>query len=101
QWLLRGTYEKLDVAATVAEFRPKIEAISDRLPDILPPQVLSLLQARQGELEADGIPERLAYRVASLGVMSAALDIVRIARSGQAECHPELVNGAEAPVKCP
>jgi glutamate dehydrogenase len=84
QWLLRGTYERLDVAATVAEFRPKIEAISAKLHDILPAQVLSLLKARQGELEADGIPERLAYRVASLGVMSAALDIVRIARGGRA-----------------
>jgi glutamate dehydrogenase len=82
QWLLRGAYEKLDVAATVAEYRPKIEAIGDKLHDILPAQVLALLKARQGELEADGIPERLAYRVASLGVMSAALDIVRISRGG-------------------
>jgi glutamate dehydrogenase len=82
QWLLRGTYEKLDAAATVAEFRPKIEAIAGKLHAILPSQVLALLKARQGELEADGIPERLAYRVASLGVMSAALDIVRIARGG-------------------
>jgi glutamate dehydrogenase len=68
----------------VAEYRPKIEAIGDKLHDILPAQVLALLKARQGELEADGIPERLAYRVASLGVMSAALDIVRIARGGPA-----------------
>jgi glutamate dehydrogenase len=83
QWLLRSGYEKLDVAATVSELRPRIESISAKLHDILPAQVLQLLQARQGELEADGIPETLAYRVASLGVMSSALDIVRIARGGR------------------
>ena len=84
QWLLRGSYENLDVALLVAELRPKIEVISSRLHDILPPLELSLLKARQGELEADGIPEGLAYRVATLGVMSSALDIVRIARGGRA-----------------
>jgi glutamate dehydrogenase len=82
QWLLRSGYEKLDVAATVAEFRPRIQAISSKLSEILPPSLLSLLRARQAELEQDGIPEELAYRVASLNVMSAALDIVRIARGG-------------------
>ncbi len=84
QWLLRGSYENLDVAMLVAELQPKIGVISTHLHDILPPQELSLLKARQGELEADGIPERLAYRVASLNVMSSALDIVRIARGGRA-----------------
>jgi glutamate dehydrogenase len=84
QWLLRGSYENLNVAMLVAEFGPKIGVISSRLHDILPPQELSLLKARQGELEADGIPERLAYRVASLSIMSSALDIVRIARGGRA-----------------
>jgi glutamate dehydrogenase len=81
-WLLRSGYEKLDVAAFVSEFRPRIAAIATSLDTIVPPSVLATLKARQGELEADGLPEALAYRVASLGVMSSALDIVRIAKSG-------------------
>jgi len=49
----------------------------------LPALLLANLETRQGELETSGIPEHLAYRVASLGVMSAALDIVHLARSGR------------------
>ena len=80
KWLLRSTYERLDIAKYVADMRPCIEQLWDRLHDVLPSAVLSLVKARQGELEADGLPERLAYRVATLGVMAAALDIVRLSR---------------------
>src|SRR5438067_4559790 len=83
-WLLRSGYEKLDIAVYVAEFRPRIEALAERLHDVLPPALMAALKTRQGELEANGIPAHLAYRVASLGVMSAALDIVRLSRSGRA-----------------
>jgi glutamate dehydrogenase len=82
-WILRSGYEKLDIAASVAEIRPCIALLWERLHDVLPAPVLSLIRARQGELEADGLPERLAYRVASLGVMAAALDIVRLSRGGR------------------
>ena len=82
-WLLRSGYEKLDIAAYVAEFRPRIESLSERLHDVLPAALMSALKTRQGELEGSGIPTRLAYRVASLDVMSAALDIVRLTRSGR------------------
>src|SRR5207244_5822452 len=74
QWVLRSGYEKLDTAAAVAEYRPCIAAIADKLHDILPAALLATVKARQGELESEGVPERLAYRIASLGVLSAALD---------------------------
>jgi glutamate dehydrogenase len=82
-WLLRSGYEKLDIAAYVAEFRPRIETLATRLHDLLPLTLVTALKTRQGELEASGIPTRLAQRVASLGVMSAALDIVRLTRAGR------------------
>jgi glutamate dehydrogenase len=80
RWLLRSGYEQLDIAEYVAEFLPRIAAIQDRLDTILPPAVLAGLRVREAELVEDGIPEVLAHRVASLDVMSSALDIVRIAR---------------------
>jgi glutamate dehydrogenase len=83
KWILRSGYDRLDIAASVAEMRPCIAQLWDRLHDVLPAGVLALVKARQGELEADGLPERLAYRVASLGVMAAALDIVRLSRGGR------------------
>src|SRR5438552_15088452 len=82
-WLLRSGYEKLDIAAYVAEFRPRIETLAGRLHEVLPPMLMSALKARQTELEASGIPSALAHRVANLGVMSAALDIIRLTRSGR------------------
>jgi glutamate dehydrogenase len=82
-WLLISDYDRLDTARYVAEFRPAIAAIADRLHDILPAALLGALKARQGELEMDNVPERVAYRIASLGVMGAALDIVRLSRTGR------------------
>jgi len=81
-WLLTSDYTTLDTARYVGEFRPAITAISDRINDILPASLLGSLKARQGELEMDGVPERVANRIASLGVMGAALDIVRLSRKG-------------------
>jgi glutamate dehydrogenase len=81
-WLLRSDYQKLDIAAYVAEFRARIGTLASGLHTVLPPSILQMLQAREGELIADGIPESLAHRIASLDVMSSALDIVRIAQRG-------------------
>ncbi len=79
-WLLRSGYEKLDIAAYVNEFRPRIEAIQDHLVQVLPASMLGTVRVRQAELMEDGIPESLARRVASLDVMTSAMDIIRIAR---------------------
>src|SRR4051794_7353562 len=82
-WLLISDYQSLDTARYVGEFRPAIAAISENLNDILPASLLGSLRARQGELEMDGVPEPVARRIASLGVMGAALDIVRLSRTGR------------------
>jgi glutamate dehydrogenase len=83
-WLLRSGYERLDITSAVAEFRPCIAAIQDRLGEILPPSLLAVLEVREAELVEDGIPQDLAHRVASLDVMSSAMDIVRIASTTSA-----------------
>ncbi|HEX8409744.1 MAG TPA: NAD-glutamate dehydrogenase [Thermoanaerobaculia bacterium] len=83
-WLLRSGYAKLDVAALIAEFRPRIAAIQNHLTEILPPSILNVVAAREAELSADGIPAELARRVASLDVMTSAMDIIRIARTDDA-----------------
>jgi glutamate dehydrogenase len=77
-WLLRSSYEKLDIAAYVSEFRPRIESIQKNLVQILPAEMLGRVRVRQAELLEDAIPESLAQRVASLDVMSSAMDIIRI-----------------------
>ncbi len=79
-WLLRSGYEKLDLAAYTNEFRPRIAAIQNHLTEILPSSMLGTVRVRQAELMEDGIPEELAQRVASLDVMTSAMDIIRISR---------------------
>ncbi|HEX7152311.1 MAG TPA: NAD-glutamate dehydrogenase domain-containing protein, partial [Thermoanaerobaculia bacterium] len=83
-WLLLNTTEKLDAAKYVAELRPRIAAMQEHLNDILPASVLGTVRVRQAELMEDGIPEALARRVASLDVMTSAMDIVRISRADAA-----------------
>jgi glutamate dehydrogenase len=83
-WLLRSEYDKLDIAASVAELRPRIAAIQQQLATVLPASMLTQVRVRQSELEADGIPEALAQRVASLDVMTSAMDIIRISRNDAA-----------------
>ncbi|HYO78763.1 MAG TPA: NAD-glutamate dehydrogenase, partial [Thermoanaerobaculia bacterium] len=73
-WLLGSGYERLDIAALTNEFRPRIEAIGNRLVDVLPAALLGRVRVRQAELMEDKIPEPLAKRVASLDVMSSAMD---------------------------
>ena len=81
RWLLRSEYEKLDIAAYVTEFKPRIAALEQHLAEILPASVLEPVRGREQRLIELGIPEPLADRVAALDVMSSALDIVRISRS--------------------
>ncbi|HEX6160348.1 MAG TPA: NAD-glutamate dehydrogenase domain-containing protein, partial [Thermoanaerobaculia bacterium] len=83
-WLLRRDYEKLDIAAYEAEFGPRIAAIQNQLVRILPASMLSGVRVREAELMEDGIPEALARRVASLDVMSSAMDIISISRGDAA-----------------
>ncbi|HYI08242.1 MAG TPA: NAD-glutamate dehydrogenase [Thermoanaerobaculia bacterium] len=83
-WLLRSKYDRLDIAASVNELRPRIEAIQNNLTTVLPAAMLGRVRVRQAELMEDQIPESLATRVASLDVMSSAMDIIRISRSDAA-----------------
>ncbi|MDP9190564.1 MAG: NAD-glutamate dehydrogenase [Acidobacteriota bacterium] len=83
-WLLRSDYEKLDIAAYVSEFQPRIAAIQEQLVNVLPASMLNRVRVREAELSEDGIPESLARRVASLDIMTSAMDIIRISRTDDA-----------------
>jgi glutamate dehydrogenase len=82
-WLLRNG-EKLDISAMVSDFRPRIEAIEEHLDKVLPATLLQAIKVREAELVEDGVPETLARRISALDVMASALDIIRIARRGDA-----------------
>jgi glutamate dehydrogenase len=83
-WLLRSTYDKLEIAAIVAALRPGVALLSERLDSVLPAALLATLRARESKLVEEKIPQELAHRIARLDVMSSAMDIVRITRRATA-----------------
>ncbi len=80
-WFLRSRRLSDDMAATIAHFTPRVEALSARLPDLLDAGD----RARVGALIADhvtkGIPEEVAARVVALDTLYSTLDIVEVADS--------------------
>ena len=88
-WLLRSNYEKLEIVALVAELRPGIALLSERLDSVLPAALLTTLRARESKLIEERIPQALAHRIARLDIMSSAMDIVRITRRAAASAGPE------------
>jgi glutamate dehydrogenase len=78
RWLLRNRRRPLDIAATVEHFAPGAEALYDSMPLLLGDES-GPVRERAEELEDAGVPGALAVRVAGLGWMVSALDIVDVA----------------------
>jgi len=79
RWLLRNRRRPLDIAATVEYFGAGAQVLSQALPEILVDSDRSAWDARVDELVTSGVPSALASRVASLGALFAALDVVEVA----------------------
>jgi glutamate dehydrogenase len=78
-WLLRSKRLADGIAETVAHFRPEVELLAERLPQLLDEHSRANLDGRAAALAAQGVPGALAQRVASLENLFSALDIVEIA----------------------
>jgi glutamate dehydrogenase len=78
-WLLRSKRLADGIAETVAHFRPGVELLVERLPQLLDDQSRTSLDRRAAALAAQGVSAALAQRVASLDNLFSALDIVEIA----------------------
>ena len=83
-WFLRHTGGSIDIGAAVAEFTDGVGAIADDLSAILPGHYRDGLHARADKLAVQGVPKKLALRVAGLINMASALDIVRLAKRHRA-----------------
>jgi len=79
RWLLRNRRRPIDIAATVEHFADGARALAAALPEILHDADRAAWDERVEELAEAGVPAPLAARVASLGAMFAALDIVEVA----------------------
>ena len=78
-WLLRSRRLSDDMAATIAHFTPRVEALATRLPQLLDVADRARLEAAAAAYTANGVPEALAQRVVTLDTLYSTLDIVEVA----------------------
>jgi glutamate dehydrogenase len=83
-WFLRNADLSQGLAGAASHYRDGIAAVSACLDSALSPDALSARAGRRKELVAAGVPDELACRIADLGPLAAAPDIVLVAgRTGK------------------
>jgi glutamate dehydrogenase len=83
-WFLRHVDLTLGLETIIGHYRDGIAQVEAALHGALSKQAAAALAAHATELAMAGVPEALAHRIASLGVLKAATDIVLVAdRSGK------------------
>jgi glutamate dehydrogenase len=84
-WFLRNVELTKGLADVVAHYRDGVAAVAAALDGVLSEDALTARAARRQELIATGVPDVLAGRIADLGALAAAPDIVLVAdRTGKA-----------------
>ena len=78
-WFLRSRRLADDMAATIARFTPRVEALARRLPELTDAADLARVAAAVGSLTSRGVPQALAARVTALDALYSTLDIVEVA----------------------
>ncbi len=82
-WMLREAGLPLSIEGALGEFGEGVGTIIDRLGEMIPEADRPLLAERASGFTDHGVPRELALRVASLGLLSPACDIVRIGQSAK------------------
>ncbi len=80
-WFLRNGRHPLDITEHVEAYGSGIDRLACCLDDLLGEEDAARLERHARTFTGDGVPEALARRVASLEILVAAPDIVRIARA--------------------
>jgi glutamate dehydrogenase len=78
-WLLRERGQALHIENSVRELRPGIEQLAEHIDTVIQGSAREQYDRIFGELEAGGVPDKLARRVARLALLEPALDIVALA----------------------
>ena len=78
-WFLHHRDHLRDLAATLAHFSGGVEALAASLHDVVTPPYRDELEENARRFVAQGVPEELAQRVASLEELYSALDVIEVA----------------------
>jgi glutamate dehydrogenase len=79
RWLARSRPRPLDIAAEIERFAPGAALLTETLRGLLHGADRAVLERATEQYARAGVPEELAARVAGLGTMFSALDIVEVA----------------------
>ena len=82
-WFLRSRRLAEDMAATIEHFKPNVDALSARLPQLLDADERARVDAAMAHYVGKGVPHELAERVVTFGTLYATLDIAEIAGSAR------------------
>jgi len=83
-WVLRQLGSDLDIERAVSWLRPGIQELMRDLPELIDGEEVAHYDAALVRFAKDGVPPRVARRVASLGAMHAGVDIVEVAHERRA-----------------
>ena len=78
-WFLRSRRLTEDMAATIAHFQPRVEALAARLPELLDAGDRARVRSAIAEYQSRQVPESLATRMVALDALYSTLDIVEVA----------------------
>ncbi|WP_417798790.1 NAD-glutamate dehydrogenase [Terasakiella pusilla] len=81
KWFLRNCERPLDIGKTVASFESGLSQLADRLEEVLPKASLKAHMDQAQSYIDNGVPEKLAKRIAGKVVLVSGCDIVQIAQS--------------------
>ncbi len=87
-WLLRSRRLVDDMGETIGHFRPGVEALSERLPDLLDADERARIDAGVTGYAAQGVPLALAQRVVTFDTLHATLDIAEVAGQARQPVEP-------------
>jgi len=81
RWFLRYGPRPLEVAACVADYHADVLVLAAQIEDLLPARARRMLRERYRRLHKKNVPLNLARHVASLALLPASCDVVRVARA--------------------
>jgi glutamate dehydrogenase len=83
RWLLRNRRQPLDIRGTVEHFAPAVPLLADEIPRLLActEEAEQAFRAAVARFTADGVPEALATRVATMPALFSALDVIDVAHA--------------------
>ncbi len=85
RWLLQNRRHPLSIGAEIAHFRPGLQRLMPRIPELLVSREADRLGAEAAEYIADGVPDDLALATAGLLDAFSLLDVVEVAASRDEE----------------